>query len=88
MFPAVLNLGNCATLKNEGVSLEAHILHDFKEDFHGTELKVVLLGFLRPEIKFANAKELLDQIEVDIGKAKNHLKSEEFSALKDSEFLK
>eukprot|EP00210_Caulerpa_lentillifera_P002137 g2051.t1 len=87
VFPAVLNLGDCPTLKNEGVSLEAHILNDFKEDFYGLEIKVALLGFLRPEIKFSGVNELLQQIEVDIGIAKNQLKKKELMDFKESEYL-
>lgn len=32
---------------------EVHILHDYPHDFYGRELRVVILGFIRPEFNYA-----------------------------------
>lgn len=32
---------------------EVHILHDYPHDFYGKELRVVILGFIRPEYNYA-----------------------------------
>ena len=31
---------------------ETHIIHTFEDDFYGSELSVVILGFIRPEKDF------------------------------------
>lgn len=31
---------------------ETHIIHSFENDFYGSELSVVILGFIRPEKNF------------------------------------
>ena len=28
---------------------EAHLIHEFEDDFYGSELKLVILGYIRPE---------------------------------------
>ena len=33
---------------------ETHIMHKFKEDFYGSELSVVVLGYIRPEKSFSS----------------------------------
>ena len=72
---------------NEGISLEAHILHDIKESFYGKNLKIALLGFLRPEMKFSGVKELLSHIQTDVGLARNQLKDPELLKVKDHAFF-
>jgi len=80
---AVFNLGTCPTMKGENeATLEAHILHSFDHQFYGESIKAVLIGFLRPEIKFAGVHELLKQIQIDIGTAKNQLKLSDVIAIK------
>lgn len=36
---------------------EVHILHDYPSDFYGLELRVVILGFIRPEYNYAGLGE-------------------------------
>lgn len=31
---------------------ETHILHEFENDFYGSELKVIVMGYTRPERDF------------------------------------
>ena len=31
---------------------EIHIMHDFKSDFYGHEMKVIVLGYIRPELDY------------------------------------
>jgi len=33
---------------------EVHILHDYPSDFYGKELRVVMLGFIRPEYNYSS----------------------------------
>ncbi|KAJ3317511.1 riboflavin kinase [Boothiomyces sp. JEL0866] len=38
--------------KNEKRSAEVHIIHQFEQDFYGEELKVIILGYIRPELNY------------------------------------
>jgi riboflavin kinase len=64
--------------------VEAHILHSFSQaDFYGCTLRVVVAGFIRPEIRFAGLPQLLARIKTDIGLAKAQLEAPEAAALRD-----
>ena len=70
----VLNLGQRPTFADgDGISVEAHLLHGFGGDFYGREVRALVLGFLRPELKFASLPDLLDRIRADIGLARAQL---------------
>jgi riboflavin kinase len=50
----VMNIGNRPTFADsDAVTLEVHILHDYESaDFYGEEAAIVVLGFIRLEMKF------------------------------------
>ncbi|KAL6769932.1 RFK2 [Auxenochlorella protothecoides x Auxenochlorella symbiontica] len=78
----VLNVGERPTFGDADpeVSVEAHIMHGFSEDFYGRSTKLVILGFMRPEISFGGLPELLSQIRRDIGIARVQLDDPELQA--------
>ena len=43
-FYAVSALSNMSYIVQE-----AHLIHEFEDDFYGSELKLVILGYIRPE---------------------------------------
>jgi len=91
----VMNIGKRPTFQNVDqvdpqpeVSVEVHIMHTFKaEDFHEKHLKVNVLGFIRPEIKFSGLPELLERINTDIGIAKSQLDTMTWLPFKEDAFL-
>jgi riboflavin kinase/FMN adenylyltransferase len=64
-YPAAVNIGVAPTIRNEGMSIEAHLL-DFSGNLEGREVEVVFHQRLRPEIKFATVEDLIAQIRHDI----------------------
>merc|ERR1712129_579425 len=46
-------------------TIEPWILHDFAEDFYNCELRLVICGFVRKEIKFDNFDDLIVAIRED-----------------------
>mmetsp|Transcript_36721 Transcript_36721/g.55418 ORF Transcript_36721/g.55418 Transcript_36721/m.55418 type:complete len:244 (-) Transcript_36721:51-782(-) len=46
-------------------TIEPWILHDFKEDFYDCELRVLVCGFVRPEVKFDHFPHLITAIRED-----------------------
>lgn len=69
-FASVSNLGVAPTFSRTGeLALETHIL-DQKMDLVGTEMRVHFLSYLREERRFADAGELVAQIQRDIAQAR------------------
>lgn len=68
-FPAVANIGNRPTVGGAQELLEVH-LFDFNGDLYGQNLRVQLVSFLRPEMKFAGLDALKAQIGADCAAAR------------------
>ena len=73
LFNAIANIGTRPTVNGESVLLEAHILN-FNKDLYGKRLRVKLVTFIRPEIRFNSMNELKDQIVLDVQTVKRILK--------------
>lgn len=73
-YDAVTNIGTNPTFPNELSTsrVEPHFL-DVREDFYGQILALDFLEFLRPEIKYDNVQDLIDQIRRDIQKTREVL---------------
>ena len=70
----VVNVGARPTFADgEGVTVEVHALRDFGRDFYGERMEVVVLGFLRPEMRFDGLQALVARIMADIGLARGAL---------------
>ena len=54
----VLSMGWNPFYGNTKKSFETHIIHKFENDFYGSELIVVMLGYLRPEKNFDSLEAL------------------------------
>lgn len=68
----VANLGRNVTYDDvkERV-LEAHLMSgDFDEEFYGEEMRLCIIGFMRPEWKFNSIEELIKHINNDVKVAK------------------
>lgn len=64
----VANLGNNITFGDvkERV-LEAHLISNlFNEDFYREEMRLCIIGFMRPELKFDSLDELISHIKNDV----------------------
>ena len=68
-YDAVANIGCRPTVGGEEANLEVFIL-DFDEDLYGTDLRVQLVEFLRPEMKFDSLDQLKSQIAHDTYRAR------------------
>jgi len=62
----VMSVGLNPVFRNSKKTLEVHILHHFDEDFYGEELRVLVLGYLRPEAFFPSIEDLKKAIQQDI----------------------
>ncbi|KAF8665827.1 hypothetical protein AX16_000270 [Volvariella volvacea WC 439] len=59
VFPMVMSLGWNPFYKNEKLTAEIHIMHAFEFDFYGSEMKALVLGYIRPELDYTSRGEIL-----------------------------
>ncbi len=72
---------------NKSKTVEPHLLHSFPEDFYGQELRLVVSGYLRPELNFPSLDALIAAIHSDIETARAELDREGQRALAGDEGL-
>ncbi|GAA5868511.1 hypothetical protein JCM1840_007024 [Sporobolomyces johnsonii] len=65
VWPMVMSIGWNPFYNNDTRTAEVHILHDYPSDFYGKELRVVMLGFIRPEYNYSSMDALIADIETD-----------------------
>jgi len=88
IYPAVLSVGKNPSFNAQKMTVEVYILHDFRTDFHGSEMCLVLVGFLRKQSKANSTEELKQWIERDIRVGKNELQKAEYEKYKQDDFFK
>ena len=88
---AVLNVGLRPTFEAETppeTTVEVHLLHPFPADFYGARLRVLVLGFIRPEMKFEGGiAQLVARIRQDVGMASSLLDAPANAAAAGDAFL-
>ncbi|CAI2190156.1 6889_t:CDS:2 [Funneliformis geosporum] len=87
VYPMVMSLGWNPYYKNEKRSAEVHIMHTFSEDFYGVELRVIVLGYIRPERDYSTLDALIKDINMDIQVAHNSLARPAYIACKKDPFF-
>lgn len=66
VYKMVMSIGWNPVYQNEKRSMETHILHEFPEDFYGSQLSVCMVGYIRNEMNFTTTEELITAIKNDI----------------------
>lgn len=84
----VTSIGWNPFYQNSVKSMEIHILHEFEKDFYGEELKIIILGHIRPQRNFENLNELMDAINNDIIITRETLRREEVEKYKNHPFFR
>eukprot|EP01104_Vermistella_antarctica_P001535 TRINITY_DN115_c0_g2_i1.p1 TRINITY_DN115_c0_g2~~TRINITY_DN115_c0_g2_i1.p1 ORF type:complete len:184 (-),score=38.11 TRINITY_DN115_c0_g2_i1:85-636(-) len=87
VYGMAMNIGYVPYFQNTVLSMEVHLFHDFADDFYGHELRVIGLGYIRPEASFNNIDELIQAIQDDISYSKDRLEEEENKSFVDNEFF-
>ncbi|KAL2264796.1 hypothetical protein VTJ83DRAFT_7306 [Remersonia thermophila] len=73
VYPMVMSIGYNPFYKNTVRSAEVHILHRFRSDFYGAELRLLVLGFVREEKDYSSLDALVADIWFDCDVAKRSL---------------
>ena len=69
-YGGLTNVGKKPTISGENPTGVETYLYDFQGNLYGKEMKVELLDFIRPEMKFASIGELKAQLDHDIKKCR------------------
>ena len=70
-YEGILNIGITPTVKDsKKIKIEAHIF-DFDKNIYGENIDIEINQFIREEMKFSSAEELVKQINIDISNVKN-----------------
>jgi len=72
---AILNIGFNPTFADGKRSIEVHIF-DFHEDIYGESIEILFSERIRDEVRFESPEKLIAQIDRDIARAREILKSE------------
>ena len=87
VYPMVMSIGWNPFYKNTVRSVEVHIMHDFEQDFYGSHMNLVILGFIRPEYDYVSLESLVEDIRTDIQVSKDSLAREAYAKFKDEKSL-
>ncbi|KAL1921378.1 uncharacterized protein VTP21DRAFT_11094 [Calcarisporiella thermophila] len=88
IYPMVMSIGWNPYYKNEKKSLEVHVIHSFESDFYGEQLRVIILGYIRPEKNYTSLDALIEDIHMDINVAKQSLQRQGYLQFKENDFFK
>ncbi|KAI8100198.1 uncharacterized protein BX664DRAFT_323118 [Halteromyces radiatus] len=87
VYPMVMSLGWNPYYHNEKRSAEVHIIHEFPQDFYGVDIRVLVLGYIRPEQDYPSLAALIRDIKTDVEVAKHSLKRPAYEQLQNDDLF-
>ncbi|KAG0626295.1 hypothetical protein M758_2G117400 [Ceratodon purpureus] len=87
IYKMVMSVGWNPYFDNSEKTVEPWILHDFSEDFYGEELRLIVVGYIRPEANFTTQEDLVEKIHEDGRIAKAALEMKPFSDYAEDSYL-
>jgi riboflavin kinase len=87
VHPMVMSVGWNPFYGNKKRTAEIHIMHKFTNSFYGAILRVVILGYIRPELNYVSKEALIDDINTDITVALKSLDREDYKKYRDDKFF-
>ncbi|WZY69105.1 hypothetical protein YC2023_001345 [Brassica napus] len=87
VFKMVMSIGWNPYFNNTEKTIEPWLLHDFTEDFYGEELRLIIVGYIRPEANFPSLESLVAKIHEDREVAEKALDLPSYAKFKDDPYL-
>ncbi|KAF2719203.1 riboflavin kinase [Polychaeton citri CBS 116435] len=87
VYPMVMSIGWNPYYKNTVRSVEVHIMQKFKDDFYGSHMNLIILGFIRPEYDYVSKDSLIEDIMTDIEVARRSLDRRAYEKFKQESYL-
>jgi len=88
VYKMVMSIGWNPYFDNTEKTVEPWLLHDFGEDFYGEELRLAIVGYIRPEANFPSLESLIERIHEDGRIAEKALELPMYAQYKDSPYLR
>jgi len=66
VYPMVMSIGFNPFYGNTVRSAEVHVMHGFGRDFYGCEMRIAIVGYIRPEYDYESLEKLVEDIKTDI----------------------
>lgn len=86
-YPMVMSIGWNPFFENAVKTCEPWLLADFENDFYGAELRLKVLGYIRPEANFVSLESLIERIHKDAEVAKGALLLDQFAEARKDAYL-
>jgi len=83
----VMSIGWNPYFRNVKKSMETHIINYFGTDFYGSQLRICITGYIRPEMDFRSLDDLISTIKTDIDTASIQLEKGEMKKFQDHSFF-
>jgi len=87
VYAMAMSIGWNPFYKNTKKTVEVHLIQKFEQDFYGSQLNAIVLGFIRPMCDFKSLDELIKAINDDIDYAQQCLSSDDNSKFKIHSFF-
>ncbi|KAG5219103.1 bifunctional riboflavin kinase/FMN phosphatase [Salix suchowensis] len=88
LYKMVMSIGWNPYFNNTEKTIEPWLLHEFDGDFYGEELRLVIVGYIRPEANFSSLESLIAKIHEDRRIAERALDIPMYSQYRDDPYLK
>ncbi|XP_021661042.2 bifunctional riboflavin kinase/FMN phosphatase isoform X2 [Hevea brasiliensis] len=88
VYKMVMSIGWNPYFNNAEKTIEPWLLHEFDEDFYGEELRLVIVGYIRPEANFTSLESLIAKIHGDGRIAERALDLPLYSKYRDDPYLR
>ncbi|KDP20886.1 hypothetical protein JCGZ_21357 [Jatropha curcas] len=88
VYKMVMSIGWNPYFNNTEKTIEPWLLHEFEEDFYGEELRLVIVGYIRPEANFPSLESLIAKIHEDRRIAERALDLPLYSKYRDDPYLR
>ncbi|KAL8541450.1 hypothetical protein ACS0TY_002644 [Phlomoides rotata] len=87
VYKMVMSIGWNPYFNNSEKTIEPWLLHDFKEDFYGEDLRLAIVGYIRPEANFSSLESLVVKIHEDREIAEKALELPRYSMYRNDPYL-
>ncbi|GKV08957.1 hypothetical protein SLEP1_g20526 [Rubroshorea leprosula] len=88
VYKMVMSIGWNPYFNNAEKTIEPWLLHEFNEDFYGEELRLVIVGYIRPEANFSTLENLIAKIHDDRRIAEKSLDLPLYFRYQDDPYIK
>ncbi|KAG6547509.1 hypothetical protein Mapa_010957 [Marchantia paleacea] len=87
IYKMVMSVGWNPYFDNAEKTVEPWLLHEFPDDFYGEELRLIVVGYIRPEANFPSLEALIERIHEDGRIAKRALDMNPYRDFENDPYL-